>query len=561
MIKKLLILSSLVLALAVLLLGYVVVNANSIVSKFQPKLESIASSALGADIGFGKLDLKVIPTLRLVVSEIKVKGGADNLALKSIIFHLRLFPLLKGELVISKLLIDAPAIRLIKEADGTRVAGLPKPTAKKGNDSAVAASAPSASGSSVTSALNIRLESFELKALSLLMEDRTANTEQSLLSALNLSAAVALKDNKVSLSGFKVDGSILGKGNLTIDAGEFESAISPELAFAGFVHIKKFEFSPTAELKITEGNGKIAIKGSPTAQTVSTDDFKLSLGGEAIKVQLLTNLSPAAINVERILIEAFSGKTEGQAKLTLTGTSRFDAAFDLSGIQINQALKAVTQTEPALSGNLDRLSVKLGGELGTNLMSSLKGSIGLMLKDGELKGVNVAGEVLKSIQGLPFMKGTLAEAVPESERASLENNVTTIKELSANFTVADSKIQTPDLRLISSIFELEGNGQIGFDKGINFNTTMLFSSEFSSLLSEKVKELPVLCDDKGRLTVPVVLSGTLPKVIPLPNMQKLLEVAGKGLLREKGASLLEGFLGGKKDGSAAGNKKKGLFGF
>lgn len=105
------------------------------------------------------------------------------------------------------------------------------------------------------------------------------------------------------------------------------------------------------------------------------------------------------------------------------------------------------------------------------------------------------------------------------------------------------------------IFTVNASGRIGFDTTLDLKTTMYFSSAFSLAMAAGIKELDNLLDDNDRLVIPVLIQGRAGAPIILPDVEKLLTVAGKKVLMKQAE---------KKLGEALGGAGKGLgsvFGF
>ncbi|WP_420393394.1 AsmA family protein [Acuticoccus sp.] len=102
---------ALVLALTAALVGPHVVDW----AEYRVAIEAYASRALGAPVAIrGDVGVRLLPSPRVRVTDVRVGGAADGPTLEAdeVEFDVALTPLLRGELVISELAMDAPTLRL-----------------------------------------------------------------------------------------------------------------------------------------------------------------------------------------------------------------------------------------------------------------------------------------------------------------------------------------------------------------------------------------------------------------------------------------------------------------
>jgi uncharacterized protein involved in outer membrane biogenesis len=114
------------------LLGYAAYNAGALIEGNKPAIEAAASDTLGADVTLGGISATIFPTVRLTIDGVTVTNPADEreqFTLSNVAFHARLLPLLRRRLEVKILSFDQPQIVILMEAEGPRVAGLPREAA------------------------------------------------------------------------------------------------------------------------------------------------------------------------------------------------------------------------------------------------------------------------------------------------------------------------------------------------------------------------------------------------------------------------------------------------
>jgi len=102
-------------------------NINSLFATLKPQLEARASEALGTPVTLQTVTASVFPSVKLTVEGIDMgETKREALSLKQAHIALNILPLLRKEISIGEIVLVEPVLTLVKEADGTRVGGIPK---------------------------------------------------------------------------------------------------------------------------------------------------------------------------------------------------------------------------------------------------------------------------------------------------------------------------------------------------------------------------------------------------------------------------------------------------
>ena len=92
---------------------------------------------------------------------------------------------------------------------------------------------------------------------------------------------------------------------------------------------------------------------------------------------------------------------------------------------------------------------------------------------------------------------------------------------------------------------------------VDMTLDFFFTPGVSAALAEKIKELRYVIDDSGRIKIPLRLKGTAPMVVAYPKLDKLLNEAAKGALKEKAGEAIDKFLSKKLSGKVGGATASG----
>lgn len=319
-----------------------------------------------------------------------------------------------------------------------------------------------------------------------------------------------------------------------------------DFSFHGTVGLKDVSLQKQ-KLALSGTNGVVSVSGNAGAQQATTTGLNFAFNNAPAALSFTAALSPATLNLEQLQLKIFGGSLAGTVSLGLKETKPLATQMELKSINFQELFAA---TNPDLSqkfsGRIESVEAKLTGSTSA-LPASLSGSLRVDVRDGALKGVNVAQVVLKAINNLPLITGAVSGSPGGSQnQQQLNENDTSFRSLTGDFAVGGSRLQTNNLLLVGPVYQLQGDGSIGFDSELDFNATLVFTPEFSASIVGSVKQLKGALDSQGRLIVPLTLKGKPPKVIVLPNLEKLLQTGLGRQLEEKATKALDNVLTGKK---------------
>ncbi len=190
--------------------------------------------------------------------------------------------------------------------------------------------------------------------------------------------------------------------------------------------------------------------------------------------------------------ELYEGKVAGALSLNADG-NRITLKEDLSGVAIGPLLKDVAQKDLLEGKGNIALDVNAAGATVEAMKKALAGTARVALKDGAIKGFNLA-EALR--------KAKAALGSKEEKVAADQTKQTDFSEMSASFVIKNGVAHNEDLDVKAPLFRIAGKGDI--DIG---NSSLDYTTKATVVGTTKGQGGAELESLSG-LTVPVHLSGS-----------------------------------------------------
>jgi len=312
---------------------------------------------------------------------------------------------------------------------------------------------------------------------------------------------------------------------------------------------EKAAASPTAAGKTTpEGkeaaggkDGKLdfsALKGHDVNGALHIGSLQVSKLKLA-KLDAKIRLAGGRLDVAPLTLNLYEGSASGSAWLSAAG-NQLGLKQNLTGISINPLMKDLADKDLLEGRGNVALDVTSHGDSVPAMKKALAGTASLSLKDGAIKGINLA-------QSMRDIKGKLGGKQDATQKAKAGDK-TDFSELSASLKIANGIGHNDDLTMKSPFLRLSGAGDI--DIGAGQMNYLAKATAVSSSAGQGGKDVDKL---KG-VTVPVRVTG------PFEALSYKLE------LGDLAADMAKAKLEGKtedikgKAGSKATDKLKELFG-
>lgn len=260
----------------------------------------------------------------------------------------------------------------------------------------------------------------------------------------------------------------------------------------------------TARVQLTDGKLLLATLGNPI------DHVMLDLIAKPDRIEL--KQASAIIGGGRVSV---SGSIDQPARAP---TSTLDVT--LEDMRLEELVPAIGPEDPRLLGRLSASFKGTGQGLAWPQISrTLNGHGRLSIAQMTLMNLNILQEVFSRLSILPGLSEKLQARLPESYQPKLTTKETVFEPMEVEVTAQQGQLTWSNLTLKTDSFELQGAGRVGFDGSVNSQATLRIDPELSAALVESVHELEQLTDAQGRMHLPVVIQGALPRIAVLPDVQ------------------------------------------
>lgn len=259
-----------------------------------------------------------------------------------------------------------------------------------------------------------------------------------------------------------------------------------------------------------------ALTGHTVNGTVRIGALQVShLKLEKINAKLA--LAGGKLDVAPLSLNLYEGSTSGSLSVNANGNA-VAIRQTLVGVSINPLMKDLVAKDLLEGKGNVALDITTQGSTVTAMKKALGGSASLALKDGSIKGINLA-------QSLRDLKAKLGQA--DSTQAANASQKTDFSELTGSFKIANGVAHNDDLVMKSPFIRLGGAGDVDVGAGqMNYlaKATVVASGE-----GQGGKDANQL---KG-LAVPVRLSGPFEALSYKIEFGAMLEDATKAKVEEK----------------------------
>jgi len=220
-------------------------------------------------------------------------------------------------------------------------------------------------------------------------------------------------------------------------------------------------------------------------------------GVRASNVQLVVRIANGRLDVAPLTAALYGGRLRATANAAAAG-NRIGVDADLAGVAIGPLLRDALDKDILEGTGIVKLAATTAGATVGGLKRGLNGSGSLALRDGAIKGVNIAAKLREARSFLSARKEDTARA------SSTEK--TDFSELTATFTIKDGVVTSNDLDGKSPLLRLTGAGKVDLGAG-----TIDYSAKVAVVGTLKGQDGRELSELRG-VTIPVRLYGPFEKL-------------------------------------------------
>lgn len=297
--------------------------------------------------------------------------------------------------------------------------------------------------------------------------------------------------------------------DLDIDKLNVDKYLPPNPAAAGGKEADK----PAAEKPLDFS----ALKGLNASGTVKIGQLQVS-NVKASNVRLEVKAAGGKLDVAPMTANLYDGSLAGALSVN-ANNNHVAVKQNLANVNINPLMKDALDKDVLEGRGNVALDVTTAGTTVTAMKKGLNGAASLNLKDGAIKGINLA----KTFRETKAVFTTRKDAMQQAK----QTEKTDFSELSATFRIANGVARNDDLSMKSPFIRLGGAGDINI--GEDRMDYVAKASVVNTSGGQGGKELDHL---KG-LTVPVRVSGPFDKLAYNIEFGGLVAEAAKAKAEEK----------------------------
>lgn len=250
---------------------------------------------------------------------------------------------------------------------------------------------------------------------------------------------------------------------------------------------KPLDLSALRELR---ADGSVRI-GALKVKNLRTSNVRFDLHAGGGKL----DISPLAANL-------YGGSVAGALSAVASTPARFAVRQNLTGVNVGPLLKDALNKDTLEGRGNVQLDVTTAGGSFAQMMKGLNGSARMELRDGAVRGVNIAQTVRSAKAKLGELRGDARGGQPPAQTGlGSAAEKTDFSELSGSFRIANGVAHNDDLSIKSPLMRIGGAGDI--DLGAERLDYVARATVVQSLQGQGGPELQAL---RG-VTVPVRLSG------------------------------------------------------
>ncbi|QDZ29456.1 AsmA family protein [Noviherbaspirillum sp. UKPF54] len=296
-------------------------------------------------------------------------------------------------------------------------------------------------------------------------------------------------DAKLGLTKFSPAAYTFDIGVDRIDLDRYQAKPAATAAAAPKPNAPEKPIDLTA-LRDLRADGSVRV-GALKVKNIRTSNVRFDLHAAGGKL----DISPLAANL-------YGGSVAGALSATASTPARFAVRQSLTGVNVGPLLKdAINKDTLEGKGNV-QLDVTTAGGTFSQMMKGLNGTARMELRDGAVRGVNIAQAVRSAKAKIGEIRGDTGSGQPSAQSGQgSAAEKTDFSELSGSFRIANGVAHNDDLSIKSPLMRIGGAGDI--DLGAERLDYLVRATVVQSLQGQGGPELQAL---RG-VTVPVRLSG------------------------------------------------------
>jgi len=464
----------------------------------------ITAEDVGIDLGLG-----VGVALRgvRVAADPAVRSDKPLVTAERVEMHMRLLPLVRREVVVDRVAVEAPVANLVRDREGRMNIGTFGPRAK-------GIPAPAVGGAPAAPPLPATRPAFQVAML------RVRN------------GAFHFRDEATGRMSSLLDMAADGR--------------QPRLDAPMPVSFRSRLESADISLAAVSGSGVLDLSADPPTYRGSVDGGPGRLGKIALaRLSGKVVAEPPVLTLEESRVDLLGGHGSARARVGAPGRW-LTANVAAEGIDLAQLPRR--EGEPYPGGTMT-LAGQVSGPSPAepHFELALAGDGKFNVKDGFVGGLAV-GRALRDVLGL-LLDEQAAARLRERYPELFGGDELRFTALSGSGRLARGAVHTDDLLIAAPSYEMRGSGSMSLDGVLDLTLRMVASQALTEDLIHDRKVRSVLAGSEGRLVVPLRVTGDIhrPRVLPDSSLASAAAaLLGGSNLEEAASGLLERLLKPRK---------------
>ena len=330
----------------------------------------------------------------------------------------------------------------------------------------------------------------------------------------------------------RIDVGLTGKFDETalsveFDVREYASSTPPRIALeasADKLNVDRYFPAP----KPAPGNDSADPKEDPKIDFSGLKSLNLlaqvrvgqlqARGIKASNVRATLKAAGGRVEVSPLNLNLYGGSVAGTAMLDADG-NKVAVKTEATGVNVGPLLRDAMKQDLLDGNGTVKLDINTRGATVGAMRKGVNGTTSMALKDGAIKGINLAQKVRDA-------KTLLASGKTDSQRSSTVEK-TDFSEMTASFAIKNGVAVNKDLDVKSPLLRIKGGGQVDVGEGaIDYVTTVSVVGTLKGQDGRTVDQL------RG-VSIPVKLSGPFEKMSWNIDWSSAAQDALKGKLTEQ----------------------------
>jgi uncharacterized protein involved in outer membrane biogenesis len=242
--------------------------------------------------------------------------------------------------------------------------------------------------------------------------------------------------------------------------------------------------------------------------------------------------------LRKLKLRAFDGAYDGGGRYDMRerDNPKFDFRSTIRDMDLKRLLASQSPgSEKRIEGRVDAdLELDGAGKTWDVIKKQLRGNGHIDVREGVIKDVNIADQVLQSVTGIGGLANLISPRVRARHPGIFATGDTAFEKLGGSVRIEGGVARSDDLTLAAHDYAMLGKGTYSLDNELDFTATLVASKELSDDVVSDVREAKYITNSQGKIEIPFRLTGALPHVKPKPDAEFIARalsraVVGKGL--------------------------------